>query len=352
MAFDPTIDDADTDPAIADWTNDRLKNAVEATRQFMARKSYPQIVVEHDNGRGQSVRSAVGRVLSMRYEERNSVGFAIGDVEYPESHFEQLVATNKFPRRSAEIWDDNDHISEVALLGRVTPRRPLPDTYFSRPGTRTVFSQMDYTGIGGGGNAFVPSTQKERNMDTPDEVIEAIGKLCMEYGKRKMAMTEPMKDESAKPTATVSVDDSALAVQVNSLKEAFAKQAETNKELAAELAASKAAAKRAEFARAVDTLVADGYQIKDADRDHVIADIAGSEKPAERIEFWKRNLSRLPVGVRVQTQFAAVPSANTPVTREDIERIQSEVLSDPTLSEPQKHAKIKKMIAEREGAKV
>lgn len=347
MAFDPTIDDADTDPAIADWTNDRLKNAVEATRQFMARKSYPQIVVEHDNGRGQSVRSAVGRVLSMRYEERNSVGFAIGDVEYPESHFEQLVATNKFPRRSAEIWDDNDHISEVALLGRVTPRRPLPDTYFSRPGTRTVFSQMDYTGIGGGGNAFVPSTppKKEQNMDSPEEVLAAIGKLCMEYAsKRKAEKPEemPAKEESAKA-------DSTLAVQVNSLKEAFEKQTEVNKQLADELAKSKAEAKRAEFSRQVDALVNDGYQIKDGDRDAVIADIAGSEKPAERLEFWKRNLPRLPVGVRVQTQFAAVPSANTPVTREDIERIQNEVLSDPTLSEPQKHAKIKKMIAEREG---
>lgn len=347
MAFDPTIDDPDTDPAIAEWTNDRLKNAIEQTREFMSRKAYPQVVVEHDNGKGQAVRSAVGRVLNMRYEERGDVGYAVGDVEYPEGHFDQLVATNKFPRRSAEIWDNNDHISEVALLGRVTPRRPLPDTYFSRPGTRTVFSQMDYAGIGGGGNAFVPSTsKKEHDMDTADEVLAAIGKLCMEYGKRKneMPAAEPAKEENAK-------GDPALTIQVNSLKESFAKITAENAALQERIEKAENERRRMEFSREVDQMEASGYQIAASDKDAVIADIAGSDKPAERIEFWKRNLPRLPINQRVQTQFAALPSSSAPLTKEEMEKVQNEILNDPELSEAQKKAKMHKWLAERNGSK-
>jgi hypothetical protein len=96
-----------------------------------ARGSRPKLVIEHEKDGKPTRPEAVGDVVSVQYQERNGVGYVVGDVEMPKEAFDLLLASNAYPRRSAEIWKDN-HLSEVALLGRDTPRRPLPDTRFTK----------------------------------------------------------------------------------------------------------------------------------------------------------------------------------------------------------------------------
>ena len=151
MGFDPSID-SDEDEAMQGYDNARVKDIVSRTGKFIQRGSRPKLVIEHEKD-GKPTRPE-----------------AVGDVEMPKEAFDSLLASNAYPRRSAEIWKDN-HLSEVALLGRDTPRRPLPDTRFTKRGEKAVFErpmgtvritldspdQFAEIGVGGGLNTFIPS---------------------------------------------------------------------------------------------------------------------------------------------------------------------------------------------------
>lgn len=174
MAFDPAIDDGENDPELKRFDNERLKNIVRTTRAHMARGSYPQVVILHEK-KGDEPKSAVGRIPAINYEERNGVGYIVGDMEINKPIFDKLIATNAFPRRSAEIWSESNHLSEVALLGRETPRRPLPDTHFARQGKKITCSKsnFDMVGTGGGLNTYVPTATKEKaEMATHEEIAK------------------------------------------------------------------------------------------------------------------------------------------------------------------------------------
>lgn len=177
MGFDPSIDDR-ADEAMAEYDNRRVKQIVQRTGKFIQRGSRPKLVIEHEKEGRPTAPEAVGDITSVRYEERNGVGYIVGDVEMPKDRFDDLLASNAYPRRSAEIWKDN-HLSEVALLGRDTPRRPLPDTKFTKAGSKVVFerpmgvvsvsidSKENFAemGVGGGLNTFIPTAgTKRKNM--------------------------------------------------------------------------------------------------------------------------------------------------------------------------------------------
>lgn len=177
MGFDPSID-SDDDEAMQAYDNGRVKDIVRRTGKFIARGSRPKLVIEHEKDGRPTAPEAVGDITSVRYEERNGVAYVVGDVEMPKARFDELLATNAYPRRSAEIWKD-DHLSEVALLGRDTPRRPLPDTRFTKHGSKMVFERPmgvvavtidskekfdGMVGVGGGLNTFIPSTTKGKPM--------------------------------------------------------------------------------------------------------------------------------------------------------------------------------------------
>jgi hypothetical protein len=200
MAFDPSIDDGENDPELKRFNNERLKKIVSTTRAHMARGSFPQVVILHEK-QGDEPKSAVGRIPAINYEERNGIGYIVGDMEINKPIFDKLIATNAFPRRSAEIWSESNHLSEIALLGRETPRRPLPDTHFERQGKKITCSKsnFDMVGAGGGLNTYVPTTTKENaEMATHDEISKH-----MEAAKRSFeAMCEAIKTKFESHDAT------------------------------------------------------------------------------------------------------------------------------------------------------
>ena len=119
-AYDPKIDKS-YDEDLMQFDNNRVRLIVECTRQYMAKGQYPRLVVMHERD-GREPKSSVGRFTDISYEERDGVGYILGECEVTKEVFDKLLGSNSFPRRSAEIWQDQNHLSEVALLGRETPR--------------------------------------------------------------------------------------------------------------------------------------------------------------------------------------------------------------------------------------
>ena len=347
MAFDPAIDDAEADPELKKFDNRRLREIVASTRKHMARGSFPQLVIMHEKD-GDEPKSAVGRIPSLSYEERDGVGYIVGDMEVNRPIFDRLIATNAFPRRSAEIWAESNHLSEVALLGRETPRRPLPDTHFSRKGEKITCSKsnFDLAGVGGGLNTFVPAEIKEEASMASDKDIReemeamkcAISDLS-EMMKRHFGDKPEDKVENAEESEekeensgagmkyeageedAIHIDIGSHDVEggveageedegetevVASRKASYSLRAE-NARLKARMGRLEAEIKREKFAREIDLMEQDGYRIPESQRDSLVAQLQSSTDPVALIESWRDLFARDPIGTKIDMSRAALP---------------------------------------------
>jgi hypothetical protein len=342
-AYDPRID-GDHDPELKRFDNERVREIVESTNAYMGKGSNPRLVVMHERD-GNEPKSSVGRFTKIRYEERNGVGYIVGDCEVERSVFDRLLATNAFPRRSAEIWQDQNHLSEVALLGRETPRRPLPDTNFARKGAPVTFSRnlrFDMGTVGGGLSTFVPDT-KGNNMADDNDLRKEVASLRaaleeMKNSKGKYAADEDEKDEMAaddmltQQFAEEEGDGDGVHIDIDShgdedemeeeeedkalfpasrrgSADMFAMRRE-NARMARELAAMRAELAAEKFSRELDAMEQDGYRIPAERRPRLIADLAASRDPADLIDTWRDLFARDPVGVRIDMSRASLPKTD------------------------------------------
>lgn len=358
-AYDPRID-GDSDEELAQFDNDRVRSIVDGTLRYMSKGSMPRLVVMHERD-GQEPKSSVGRFTKLRYEERDGVGYIVGDCEVERSVFEKLLATNAFPRRSAEIWPEQNHLSEVALLGRETPRRPLPDTHFTRAGKAVRFARslrFDMGTVGGGLSTFVPSDKDTHQMDdlykevaslkaAMEEMKDAMKRAFSSDGEDKAEMgAEDMltqqfgvEDETKEAFADDAVhidigshagapdeiehevemerdeeeefemDDDVLLAARPGRADVFALKRE-NARMARQLAEVKAEMAREKFSRELDAMEADGYRIPASHRPRLLAELTASRNPADLLESWRELFSRDPMGVRIDMSRAAVPAGD------------------------------------------
>jgi len=330
-AYDPAID-GDTDPELAKFDNGRVAEIVDATRRYMAKGSYPRLVVMHEKD-GNEPKSSVGRFTSLRYEERDGVGYIVGDCEVERPVFDRLLATNAFPRRSAEIWADQNHLSEVALLGRETPRRPLPDTHFGRSGEPVRFARslrFDMGTVGGGLSTFVPEA-KDTNMAMNYEKEIAQMKCDMDemksmmkkhFGegedekKEEMAADEMLTEQFAEgedekeEMGELTIqhedeeDDAMFPAGRPGKADVFAIRRE-NVTLRRELESIKAEMRREKFGREIDLMEHEGYRIPATMRPRLLAELESSRDPASTIEGWRELFQRDPMGVRIDMSRAS-----------------------------------------------
>lgn len=331
MAFDPAIDDGENDPELKRFDNKRLREIVASTRKHMERGSFPQLVIMHEKD-GKEPKSAVGRIPRLSYEERGGIGYIVGDMEVGRDIFDKLIATNAFPRRSAEIWSESNHLSEVALLGRETPRRPLPDTHFSRNGKKITCSKsnFDLAGVGGGLNTFVPAEIKEEASMASNDIREeieamknAIGDLTAMMKKKfeesgekaEMAEDADEKDEMAEEDGQVHIDIESHDVEAPEAEEAeeviaarstYSIRAE-NARLKARMGRLEAEIKREKFAREIDILEQEGYRIPESQRDNLVAQLQASRDPVTLLESWRDLFARDPIGTKIDMSRAALP---------------------------------------------
>jgi uncharacterized coiled-coil protein SlyX len=349
--YDPSIDDG-SDEEIKKFDRRRVARIVDRTRQFISRKQHPRLVILHSQEDHSEPKEAVGAVLDVQLEERNGVPFVIGDVEMSRDDFAAYVASNRFPRRSAEIWQD-DHMSEIALLGRDTPRRPLPDTRFSKQGDKIVFAMecsSCFEAAPGVGNVFVPGAgvKKECNMadeakvekkDEKDEMSKMIAEKDAEIARlkeenRKMYNQthvdidshegdedededeeEDEKEKAKKSKHSKSGDKTEFA----RMKEKFERR----------IAALETDLAKERFSRELDSMAADGFAV-DCCRDEMIEELVSSSNPQRKIAFWRENFRRDPVGVRVAAtpRSGAKPDMSSTLDRDTVAKLVAEAAGD------------------------
>lgn len=351
--FDPTIDDG-SDEEIKRFDRRKVARIVDRTRQFISRRQHPRLVIMHAQEDHSEPKEAVGAILDVQLEERNGVPFVVGDVEMSRGDFDSYIASNRYPRRSAEIWND-DHMSEVALLGRDTPRRPLPDTRFSKQGEKTVFAiecSSCFEAAPGVGNVFVPGAavkKKESNMadeakpdekkDEKDEMSKLIAEKDAEIARlkeenRKMYNQthvdidshegdddedeEEKEDDKAKAMKSKN-SKSGDKIEFSRMKEKFEKR----------IAALETELAKERFSRELDSMAADGFAV-DCCRDEMIEELVSSSNPQRKIAFWRENFRRDPINTRIAAApRSGVKPAQSGIDRETVAKLVAEAAGDP-----------------------
>jgi hypothetical protein len=348
--YDPSIDDG-SDDEIRKFNRSKVRRIVDRTRQFINRRQHPRIVILHSQEDHSEPKEAVGAVMNVELEEREGVPFIVGDVEMSRQDFDEYIASNRFPRRSAEIWSD-DHMSEIALLGRDTPRRPLPDTRFSKQGDKIRFAMecsSCFEAAPGVGNVFVPGatgTKKESSMDEKnDEKKDEMAKLIAEKDaeiarlkeeNRKMYNQthvdidshegdededegEEKEEDKKKSSKTCSARPAGDKIEFARMKEKFEKR----------IAALETELAKERFSRELDSMASEGYSV-DCCREEMIAELVDSRDPQRKIAFWRENFRRDPINTRVAAapRSGAKP-APSGVDREIVAKLVAEAAGDP-----------------------
>jgi len=379
MGYDPSID-AEDDDAMQEYDSKKVKDIVSRTNKFIARGSRPKLVIEHEKDGKPSNPKAVGDIEKVWLEERNGVSYVIGDVIMPKESFKAYLATNAFPRRSAEIWKDN-HLSEVALLGRDTPRRPLPDTSFTKLGDKIIFerklsaldmtldlkSKFDEIGVGGGSNTFVPSSgikketkmAKKKRMEADEELKQNAAMECavdpdedeenfegddletMEADAEAMG-ADDMEDEMAEDDdmEVMAEDDdeemNAYGGKKKMKQPVFSKGSRSEKALFAQVQAltqANAAMERQlrleRFGKEVDNMVRDGFRCSKF-RNQMVEELADSETPQAKVSFWKATMARDLTGMPMLAQMTVQNDSPSMGDREASDRAVREAAGDMT----------------------
>lgn len=351
--FDPTIDDG-SDEEIKRFDRRKVARIVDRTRQFISRRQHPRLVIMHAQEDHSEPKEAVGAILDVQLEERNGVPFVVGDVEMSRGDFDSYIASNRYPRRSAEIWND-DHMSEVALLGRDTPRRPLPDTRFSKQGEKTVFAiecSSCFEAAPGVGNVFVPGAavkKKESNMadeakpdekkDEKDEMSKLIAEKDAEIARlkeenRKMynqthVDIDSHEGDEDEDEEEEKEDDKAKAMKSKHSKSGdkleFARMKEKFEKRIAALETELA---KERFSRELDSMAADGFAV-DCCRDEMIEELVSSSNPQRKIAFWRENFRRDPINTRIAAApRSGVKPAQSGIDRETVAKLVAEAAGD------------------------
>lgn len=351
--FDPTIDDG-SDEEIKRFDRRKVARIVDRTRQFISRRQHPRLVIMHAQEDHSEPKEAVGAILDVQLEERNGVPFVVGDVEMSRGDFDSYIASNRYPRRSAEIWND-DHMSEVALLGRDTPRRPLPDTRFSKQGEKTVFAiecSSCFEAAPGVGNVFVPGAavkKKESNMadeakpdekkDEKDEMSKLIAEKDAEIARlkeenRKMynqthVDIDSHEGDEDEDEEEEKEDDKAKAMKSKHSKSGdkleFARMKEKFEKRIAALETELA---KERFSRELDSMAADGFAV-DCCRDEMIEELVSSSNPQRKIAFWRENFRRDPINTRIAAApRSGVKPAQSGLDRETVAKLVAEAAGD------------------------
>ena len=354
------FDEKDSD--IKDLDTKAIESIITKTKKHMSAGSNPKLVLMHQDDNGKAPTESIGDIVNIHSKtikikcEDNSVyegAGIVGDIEMTSQDFKKYLASNRYPRRSAEIWEDG-HLSEVALLGRETPARPLRDTKFTRTGTKKVFHRPSTFEMvaPGSANTYIPNgseelEKEEYEMDQPismpeheedsslkkdllskyraenDELKDKISKLeaqmgdtdsseeededeAMEFNAEMMDEMDEMDEE----TYCEDDDDEETKVEFSKIRgtksganlirkySRIKKQRDLYKKRLDGMAVN---VKKEQFNRALDKLSVLGIPVK-AHRATMLAELMVSKDPIAKIKFWKSTMKRVPLGKKLNTK--------------------------------------------------
>ena len=345
--------DAD-DSGMDDLDDEAIEKIILRTKAHMSAGSNPKLVMLHQDENSDVPPEALGDIVDIRSkdihirtddgEDYRGPGI-IGDVVMSKSDFQEYVSSNRFPRRSAEIWKDG-HMSEVALLGRETPARPLRDTRFAKAGQKSTFTRpVTFAEVSpGGSNTFVPTfgdeDKKEHDMPEQEDrlVIEhdgddkdLIAKLRaendtlrddLEQLKMQMNGGDEEEEEEAHYQDDEEVTDEERMMgkeyqeeeEEEEDKVMFSKIRRTkngaqfikkykklrNKKNAYQKLATALGLKlrKAKFSKLVDAMDREGYRVR-RHRDHMVEELLSCKDVEGKMKFWRSTMTRDPIGRRM-----------------------------------------------------
>lgn len=286
-----------------------LDDIAEFLVELMDQGRFSQVVIEHQReGEADRPRESVGIVtgpITVEKSGQNGKATLYGTLDLNESDFENYIASNRFPRRSAEITNrkvdggEKLWMSQVALIGRLAPRADLPDVY--------VFATDDSAAIICGEkepNAMKASelTGKIGGVSFQDETPDDLEKAAKEARKfadscdaarKKMAGDEKPKDDKDKTADNAEPDDDekkdekeksadnsaspALKFSDPNIQARFDLQAEQIHKLSVDLGEERKATRMTGYASKLTELAAAGVQFS---RDDEMARLE-AKSPAE-----------------------------------------------------------------------
>lgn len=321
--YAPAIDDpADSD--IKKYDRNAVARVIKRTNAFIRMGQHPRVVVMHSRSDGKEPPESIGRVLNVRLMERGGIDFIVGDVEMRHDEFDQYVASNAYPRRSAEIWNDG-LMSEVALLGRDTPRRPLPDTQFSRDKThkRSVHGRMLFA-TAGPSNTFVPSfdgkekvematgandTVMDEKVDEKQDFAAAFKGLHDEMCKCNARLEKMEKavygedDEEVADDETKEPEDSGESTEGDDKnRRSYHQKYGVKSAMGRRIADLEGQLKAEKYGRVVDQMAVDGYTAARNMKDDLVAELCGCGDPEVKLKMWRVAFKRDGAGVRINTK--------------------------------------------------
>ena len=356
----------DDDSELKDLDSEAIDTIITKTKRHMSAGSSPKLVLLHQDENGNAPTQAIGDIVNLHSKKisircgdgENFEGAGIvGDVEMSQKDFQKYLASNRYPRRSAEIWEDG-HLSEVALLGRETPARPLRDTKFTRQGPKKVYHRpATFEMVSpGGSNTYIPSGSDEKeeyempnNISMPEH--EEDSSLKKELLSKYRAENDELKDEIIKLKAQLDElepDEEKMDFDADTLDEELEKtyqcpddeekkldflhndDEEEEEELKSEfrrlrktknghkiiskyakvkkqrnlykkrLVAVTAQVKKEKYSRLLDNLANQGYTIR-PHRSIMLKELMECKDPIAKIKFWKSSMKRVAFGKKLNT---------------------------------------------------
>lgn len=347
--------DAD-DSGMEEIDEEAIEQILERTKAHMSAGSNPKLVMLHQDENSEVPPEALGDIINIHRkdihirtddgEEYTGPGI-IGDVVMSKDDFNSYIATNRFPRRSAEIWKDG-HMSEVALLGRETPARPLRDTRFTKSGSKSTYTRpITFAEVApGGNNTFVPTygedDKKENGMPEQEEMLpiehdgadmELVDKLKAENDELRKELEQIKMQMNSEDTeqAEYNNDNDEEAADMKKYqeeeedndeeKEIFSKIRKTKngknfidryKRIRGQRNRYRKSARklgiklrRAEYSKIIDDLAAEGYRVANH-RDHMLEELLSTRDLETKLKFWRSTLTRDPIGHRLNLQQTRV----------------------------------------------
>ena len=344
--------DAD-DSGMDDLDDEAIEKIISRTKAHMSAGSNPKLVMLHQEENSDAPPEALGDIVDIRSkdihirtddgEDYRGPGI-IGDVVMSKSDFQEYVSSNRFPRRSAEIWKDG-HMSEVALLGRETPARPLRDTRFAKAGQKSTFTRpVTFAEVSpGGSNTFVPTfgdeDKKEHDMPEQEDrlVIEHDGddkdliaklraendtlrddleqlKMQMNGGDEEEEEAHYQDDEEVTDEERMMGKEYQEEEEEEEDKVMFSKIRRTKngaqfikkyKKLRGKKNAYQKLAtalglklRKAKFSKMVDAMEREGYRVR-KHRNHMVEELLSCKDVEGKMKFWRSTMTRDPIGRRL-----------------------------------------------------
>ena len=280
----------------------KTREVLEQTKARMGKGMYPRIALGHaDRVPGiTDKRPSVGRIVSLDGFDSDGVLTIVGDMEMSREQFDANLATNAYPRRSAEIFAADSRMTAVALIGAETAARDMADTDFSAGGMVEIFSAETTTfemqSPGGGQNTYIPSTGEgtEGKEMTREEIVAIVMECLKSCGvsasapaaatveSDAMSRTEPAKVAPVAPAAPA--------------PDTFARERE---EFTARIEQLEHANRVERFSRTIDNMAAEGFRIPAARRESLISALAVSKDPDAMVALFRDTFARDPIGQRI-----------------------------------------------------